>query len=292
VSNIRFLRTFIAVARYGSFAAAAEKVALTQAAVSMQMQALEAELRQSLFDRSGRIVKLSHTGRSILARAEQLVELYDGMRALGSTSDEIVGSVTVGAVVSVMGALASAVVAMKALHPRLDVRLISARSIELAAQIETGEIDAAVVVEGQSKLTTSSLWSPLYDEPLVLITSQRDPLIDAAELVTKRPFLRFDRSQRTGAVIERALRKNQFLPNEFLELNSLEAIVELIRQDVGVAVVPLLRLSSWANDPSLRIIRLRDDTPVRSVGMLERRGHERQPVTSIIRERVCSDLTT
>jgi len=54
MSNIRFLRTFIAVARYGSFAAAAEKVALTQAAVSMQMQSLEDDLKRPLFDRVGR----------------------------------------------------------------------------------------------------------------------------------------------------------------------------------------------------------------------------------------------
>lgn len=75
MSSIRFLRTFIAVARYGSFAAAAERVALTQAAVSMQMQALEAELKHPLFDRSGRMASLNSTGRAILPRAEQLVAL-------------------------------------------------------------------------------------------------------------------------------------------------------------------------------------------------------------------------
>ncbi len=50
MSTVRFLRTFVAVAEHGSFAAAAGQVALTQAAVSLQMRALETELRRELFD--------------------------------------------------------------------------------------------------------------------------------------------------------------------------------------------------------------------------------------------------
>jgi len=75
MSNIRFLRTFIAVARYGSFAAAAEKVALTQAAVSMQMQSLEDDLKRPLFDRVGRTNRLTSIGKQVLPQAERIVAL-------------------------------------------------------------------------------------------------------------------------------------------------------------------------------------------------------------------------
>ena len=51
MSTLRFLRTFLAVARHGSFPEAAEQVALTQAAVSFQMRALEAELGRELGER-------------------------------------------------------------------------------------------------------------------------------------------------------------------------------------------------------------------------------------------------
>lgn len=50
MSTIRFLKTFIAVAQYGSFAAAADRVSLTNAAVGQQMRALEDEIRRPLFD--------------------------------------------------------------------------------------------------------------------------------------------------------------------------------------------------------------------------------------------------
>ncbi|MBU6491641.1 MAG: LysR family transcriptional regulator [Burkholderiales bacterium] len=290
MSSIRFLRTFIAVARYGSFAAAAERVALTQAAVSMQMQALEAELKHPLFDRSGRMASLNSTGRAILPRAEQLVALYDDMRAIGADASEVVGSVAIGAVVSVMGALASMVAQLKVTHPRLEVRLITARSLDLAAQLEAGEIDAALVVEGSGKLPAGLAWTPLYSEPLVLVASKKSGRTPAAQLLRTRPFLRFDRSQRTGALIERTLRKHRWAVNDFLELSALEAIVELARQDVGVAVVPLLRNNSWRADPALRVLPLPPSTPRRVVGMLERREHDRHAITTAIRQRILDGI--
>lgn len=80
MSTIRFLRTFVAVADHGSFAAASEQVALTQAAVSLQMRALEMELRRELFDRGGRVVALNAGGRELLPQARRMLALYDEMR--------------------------------------------------------------------------------------------------------------------------------------------------------------------------------------------------------------------
>ncbi|MDF6743895.1 LysR family transcriptional regulator, partial [Escherichia coli] len=116
MSTVRFLRTFVAVARHGSFAAAAERVALTQAAVSLQMRALETELRRDLFDRSGRTVTLNAHGRALLPQAEHLLGLYDAMRIGDEPQTELSGAVAIGAVVSVMGSLAHAVAGLKQVH--------------------------------------------------------------------------------------------------------------------------------------------------------------------------------
>jgi DNA-binding transcriptional LysR family regulator len=285
MSNIRFLRTFIAVARYGSFAAAAEKVALTQAAVSMQMQTLEDDLKRPLFDRVGRTNRLTSIGMQILPQAERLVALYDSMRRTG-LDDEIAGSISVGAVDSAMGALASVVTDLKVQYPSLDVRLFTGKALALAPQVEAGEIDAAVIVEMAGKTPASLNWTPLYAEPLVAVGSRETAPANAAELLRSRPFLRFDRAQRTGALIDRALRHNRLAVNEFLELNSLEVIVELVRQNTGVSVVPLLEYGSWARDPALRILPLAKSTPRRVVGMLERRIHDRHAVMTIIQDSI------
>jgi DNA-binding transcriptional LysR family regulator len=285
MSNIRFLRTFIAVARYGSFAAAAEKVALTQAAVSMQMQSLEDDLKRPLFDRVGRTNRLTSIGMQILPQAERIVALYDSMRSTG-VDDEIAGSISIGALDSAMGALASVVTELKVQFPSLDVQLFTGKALALAPQVEAGEIDAAVIVEMAGKTPASLSWTPLYSEPLVAVGSRDTAPLGVAALLNAHPFLRFERAQRTGALIDRALRHNRLAVNEFLELNSLEVIIELVRQNAGVSVVPLLEYGSWANDPALRILPLGKGTPQRVVGMLERRIHDRHAVMSIIQDRI------
>ncbi|WP_426394611.1 LysR family transcriptional regulator [Ralstonia sp. R-29] len=281
MSTVRFLRTFVAVARHGSLAAAAERVALTQAAVSLQMRALEAELRRDLFDRSGRTVTLNAHGRALLPQAEHLLALYDAMRIGDEPQTELSGAVAIGAVVSVMGSLAHAVAGLKQVHKGLDVKLITGKSGELAEQVEAGELDGALVVEHLERLPANLAWHPLYTEPLVVVAG-RNTRGRAEEVLRTHPFLRFDRAVRTGALIDRALRKTHMAVNEFIEVNSIEAIVELVRQQVGVTLVPRLRRASWESDPALRVLPMPPRTPVRAVGMIERKEHVRHGVIQAV----------
>lgn len=291
MSTIRFLRTFVAVADHGSFAAASARVALTQAAVSLQMRALEMELRRELFDRGGRVVALNAGGRELLPQARRMLALYDEMRLPPEAPDAMAGAVAVGAVVSVMGGLSHVVARMKREYPALDVRLVGAKSIELAVQVEAGELDAAMLVEGAGRLPGTLVWTPLYQEPLVAIAGRDSPGANAREALAANPFLRFDRGQRTGMLVERALRRAHLRVNEFLELNSIEALVELVRQQVGVTVVPLLARARWLEDEALRILPLEvGGAPVlRTIGMLERRDQARRHITAAARD-ACAGL--
>ena len=81
MSSIRLLKTFLAAAGEGSFAGAAHRVALTQAAVGQQMRVLEAELRRPLFERQGKAVVLNDAGRELLPMVRRLVAQYEQMLA-------------------------------------------------------------------------------------------------------------------------------------------------------------------------------------------------------------------
>ncbi|OLL31746.1 LysR family transcriptional regulator [Burkholderia sp. SRS-W-2-2016] len=285
MSTIRFLRTFVAVARHGSFAIAAEQMALTQSAVSMQMRALETEFKHELFDRSGRKVLLNAMGKNLLPHAQQLLAVYEAMRMTAGGLEKDVGPVTIGAVESVVGALAEAAAHLKMTRPNLDVRITAAKSVDLAARVDSGEIDAAVIIDTPGRRPASVQWTPVYSEPVVLLVNTNVADAPPAELLKSQRFLRFDRTQRTGALIDRALRKQRFKVNEFLELNSLEGIAELVRQGIGIAVVPLLRRSSWTRDDALRVVPLPEAGVKRHVGMLERAQHGKMGVTgALVRE--------
>jgi len=285
MSTIRFMRTFLAIARHGSFSEAAEHVALTQAAVSFQMRAFEKEMGRELFDRSGRLALLNRAGQALVPEVRALLDQYDALRLPKGAPGELGGSVAIGAIVSCMGGLSKVVSQLKANHPRLDVRLLSGKSHELAHQIEGGELDAAIVVQS-GRLRASIRMTQLYEEPIVVVAHAHATEKSVVEVLSQHPFLRFDRSQRTGMRIEQALKRLGVSPPDFLELNAIETLVSLVRQEVGVSMLPLLHGSRWKDDPGLRILPLPKMAGVgpRQIAMIERRDHARQEITAAIRE--------
>jgi DNA-binding transcriptional LysR family regulator len=279
--TIRMLKTFRAVARTGSFAAAADKVALTQAAVSLQMRGLEQALGRQLFDRSARQIALTRDGREIQPKVEQILELLAELEA--TPSDSMQGPVTIGAVVSVIGALSVGVASLKTAYPQLDVRLLSARSDELAVMVEEGEVDiAAVVARPDDVLPDTLKWTPLYTEPLMLIVNREVVDTDPQRILNAHGFLRFDRRVRTGRVVDQALQTLGLSVNEYLELNSIETIVALVRRNVGVTVLPQLHRADWQADPSLRLISIAQPAILRTVGLVERASYGRGGIAAAI----------
>jgi DNA-binding transcriptional LysR family regulator len=282
--SLRMLRTLQAVARTGSFAAAAGKTALTQAAVSLQMRGLEEALGRQIFDRRARQVAFTREGHEVCEKVDRILDLIDELPA-HADDDAIRGSVIIGAVVSVIGALSLAVADLKTRHPELEVRLTSARSNELAQMVEAGDVDFAVVVGNADGAPHDALtWTPLYEEPLMLVTSRTSCTSgtrfatgsdDARQILRERSFLRFDRRVPTGVVIDQALKALDIAPLEYLELNSIETIVSLVRNDVGVSVLPALHNGNWQNDANLRLIPLPGAPFMRTVGMIHRKTQRR-----------------
>src|SRR5215207_4775513 len=96
--NLRFLRTFVAIADSGGFARAANRLNLTQSAASRQIHALEIELGVRLFDRIGRSTKLTSEGEDLLVRSRRLLSEAEalGERARALTSGQT-GVLRIGA---------------------------------------------------------------------------------------------------------------------------------------------------------------------------------------------------
>lgn len=286
--SIRTLRTFLTVARHGSFAAAGKEVGLTAAAVGQQIRALEDELRQVLFDRGPRSIVLNTAGRALVPPIEDLLARYQALAGAAGDESGLSGSVQMGALVSaLMGEFADALWALKREHPRLEVRLFAGLSSDFAHKVERGELDAAVVTQPPQRLPPGLVWSPLYTEPMVLVVPQRPHFaLPAAplDILTRSPFLRFDRHTWTGELVDQALAQCEASGvRDELELNSVEAIIALVRQGFGVSIVPKLRNVDWSRDRALRVVRMPRIDVQRHVGLLERRQHQRSRFTEAIK---------
>ncbi|MBX3587852.1 MAG: LysR family transcriptional regulator [Ramlibacter sp.] len=284
MSSIRLLRTFLAAAHEGSFAAAAQRVSLTQAAVGQQMRALEADMRRPLFERQGKAVVLNDAGRELLPQARQMVALYDQMQASAPAAGPMSGTLNLGAVVSAVRPLIQATLALKSRHPGLELHVSAAKSMELLAQVTSGALDAAISVKERGTPTATLAWTPLYAEPMVLLVGRNMPEAPPRALLRSQPFIRFDRSQHTGQMVERTLRRLRVTPPEILELNTIESIVELVRSGLGLSVLPRLRDGRWATDPRLRVVEL-PQAESRQIGLVQQReSRSAAVVAALVRE--------
>ncbi len=286
MSSMRQFRSFIATARLGSFAAAGQQVGLSAAAVGLQIRALEHDLNRTLFDRSGRSIVLNTAGRALLGPVHALVEGYEGLAARDQ-GGSLSGTLVMGALVSaLMGAFADCLWSLKREHPLLELNLLSGQSADFAQRVQRGELDAAVVTRPPVALPGKLSWSLLYTEPMVLIVPRKPHFTlpdDPLHMLSSCPFMRFDRQAWTGHLVDQALKRCGVAVREGMELNSVEAIVALVRQGFGVSIVPQLANLQWARDRALRIVHLPQVDVVRQVGLLERPQHSRKRVTAVIK---------
>jgi DNA-binding transcriptional LysR family regulator len=200
----------------------------------------------------------------------QLVTLYEQMLASAPSHEPMAGTVHLGAVVSAVRPLIQATLALKAKHPALELHVSAAKSMELVARVESGELDAAIAVREPGAAQRGLAWTALYAEAMVLLTARAAEAAPLRTLLQRHPFIRFDRSQHTGLLVERTLRKLKVKPREFLELNAIETIIELVRSGLGIAILPLLRDARWQTDARLRVIEI-PQSEVRRIALVQRR---------------------
>ncbi|RPH62956.1 MAG: LysR family transcriptional regulator [Burkholderiales bacterium] len=284
--SIRILKTFLAVVRHGSFAAAGGEIGLSAAAVGLQMRALEESLKQPLFDRSGRSVVLNTAGRRAIPRIEELVLRYEELVG-GGGGDSLSGTVVMGALVStLMGAFADALWSLKQENPGLEVKLFAGQSSDFANRVEQGLLDAAIVTRPPRTLPRSLVWTQLYVEPMVLIVPRRshfDLPKDPLRMLREAPFIRFDRETWTGLLVKDVLNRCGVQVRDEMELNSVEAILAIVRQGFGISIVPKLANVRWSEDKELWVVDLPDVDVQRRVGLLERSRHARMRFTAAIK---------
>jgi DNA-binding transcriptional LysR family regulator len=291
MSSIRVLKNFLAITRHKSVAAAAKEIGLTAAAAGQQVQQLEADIGVELFDRTKRSLSLNHQGKSLIEPIQDIIARYE---ALGSDfKSDLSGTIVLGALVStLMGAFGNALNKIKRSYPELEVKLIAGLSSNFLDQVLDGTLDAAIVTESPYALPQHVQWTELYKEPMILIMPT--PLSKKGGNTPDREsdlaFIRFERNTWTGHLVDQTIRANKLNIKEGMELNSVEAIIELVRQGLGYSIVPQLANIAWDSDRQLMIKKLPGKTIYRKVGLLERKKNGRQNITQAIKQHFLSEL--
>ncbi|NML30133.1 LysR family transcriptional regulator [Paraburkholderia antibiotica] len=279
------LKTFIAVSQYGTFSGAGARIGLTQSAVSAQMQRLEEELGFALFDRTGRSATLNDAGRETLVLAEEMMTLYARLSERGAGTAES-GMLRVGAIASAqVSLLADALARFREARPGWRIRVVPGVSLGLLGQVDSGELDLAVIIKPPFALPSELEWRTLVSEPFVLLAPKKLARGGRSwrELLRSEPFIRYDRASFGGRLVDRFLRRARLTVRDAIELDELQAIVQLVARGMGVALIPdTAGLGKWP--ASVAALELGDATFHREIGMVLRPRHSRQVVTDALAE--------
>lgn len=274
---INELRTFIAVCRHGTFAAAGERIGLTQSAVSSQIKRLEEALGFELFDRTGRSATLNAAGETTLARAEEICALY---AKLGELPEDAAhgGLLRIGAIASTQSTLlARALASLRKELPQLRVHVSPGVSMRLMDDLDAGVIDAAVIIRPPFGILPDLTWQSLVHEPYVLIAPRKMPGKDWRTLIQEQPFLRYDRASFGGRMVERFLRREGIVVNDSIELDEIPGLIHMTSKGLGVALVPLVE-AHLPLPASVRVLSLGELTFYREVGLLQRKPRASPPI--------------
>ncbi len=267
--SIRALRTFVAIAKYGSFAAASHKLGLTQAAVSLQVKKLEDELECQLFDRSGHKPALNTQGQALLGEAEALISHYDSLKGIIHQDEAFSGPLIIGSINTVqVSPLPGVIREIQDAHPFLQISIKSGLSAELAVAVELGQIDFAITTEPQITLPSSLCWKSYIEEPFYVVAPKEFQEESVKELLENHPYICFDRQAWAGRKVEQRLKQDDIAAREVMELDSLEATLQMARSSLGVAVVslPKVRLKEITRD--MKVIPFTNPPFTRNIGLI------------------------
>jgi DNA-binding transcriptional LysR family regulator len=237
--NLRFVEAFYWVAQLKSISRAAEKLFLTQSAMSSRIAALEEELGVLLLDRRDKQFRLTIPGLRFLNYAERLLTLQRDVKLeMGSGSPQAL-SVRIGAIESVLHSwLIPWVERLRAEHPVLELELTVETTPVLVEQVRRGTLDIAFAA---LPATSEGLKiRPLVPMEMVFVGNarlhrrQRYSLEELAEI----DLLTFQRGSQPHVALMDLFRQARLEPRRVHAISSISAMTQLVEGGFGVATLP------------------------------------------------------
>ena len=292
--NLQQVRSLIAVADTESFTKAAERLGVTQSAVSHSIRALETQLDSKLVERAGKRVALSQNGTILLRRFRAAVEQLEKAREdLALLKRWGQGRLRVGATHTLCTYLLPTVMQeFRQLYPRCEIHIESGDTSELIELLDQSEIDLVFGMGGREPAWTR--FDGIFEDELVFIVSPDHPWAKQGNLemeeVEKESFLVYARASETYRFLKSTFEEAGFRLRPSLSLGDMGAIKEMAKVGVGVGIVAPWVVQNEIKEGSLVAIPLGIGRRRRSWGLL---CHESRQLRMVEEDflRICRKVT-
>ncbi|MES2683586.1 MAG: LysR family transcriptional regulator [Pseudomonadota bacterium] len=271
------LSAFLEVADTASFSKAAERLFLSQPAVSKRIATLEDQLGRQLFDRVGRQISLTDAGRALLPYARRVLhDIEDGRRALSMLSEKVEGRLSIGT---------SHHIGLHRLPTVLRAYTLAYPQVDLDIQFMDSEVACEAVLAGKLELGIVTLPSqPLpqlksrlvWPDPLAVVVAPAHPLAalkrPKLDDLAEHPAVLPDEATYTHRIVTAALTQHGLKPRIRLATNYLETLKMLVVIGLGWSVLPRSML-----DKDLIALPIRELSLERELGVV---WHEKRTLSA------------
>ncbi|MDB5607515.1 MAG: transcriptional regulator, LysR family [Bradyrhizobium sp.] len=285
MSTLRQRRYLSALAKHGHFGRAAEACAVTQPALSMQIRDLERTLGVAVVERRPGDVMLTDVGREIARRGEDVLtasrDLVDFAR---HRSGLLTGRLTLGVIPSLAPYLLPRILPLlQTRFPELRLELRETQTRQLIEEIKSGALDAAMLAlpVGEPDIDTMALFEDLFllavpaDDPRAETTRVAAEDIDQSRLILLEDGHCL-RDQALAFCATAARGRASGVGGTAFGASSLTTVMQMVANGYGVTLIPQIAADVEQRDDRVKLLRLQNPQPGRSIGLAFRRTSPRK----------------
>jgi LysR family hydrogen peroxide-inducible transcriptional activator len=276
--TLKQLRYLSALSHHGHFGKAAKACAITQPALSMQIQELEAELGVPLVERRRGEVAFTDIGREVARRAQQVLaatrDLADFARHRGRL---LTGRLQLGVIPSIAPyVLPKILPVLQRRHPDLRLELRETQTHALIEGLHRGALDVIMLALPVDDTEIASL--RLFDDPFLLAVPSTDnrpesALVSEQDIDTQRLIL----LEEGHCLRDQALAVCSSARRDMsLGATSLATVMQMVANGYGLTLLPRIAVDVEVRDDRIKLLRFADPAPGRTVGLAWRRTSPRK----------------
>jgi LysR family nitrogen assimilation transcriptional regulator len=252
--ELKQIESFVRVAELGSFTKAASALGMPQPLLSRHVRQLEVELHQNLLIRNGRGVSLTEAGTVMLEHGRGILhQVALAQEELGSVRGALAGKVSIGLPPSLSKLVTVPLtLAFRKTLPQAQLSLGEGFSVVMVESLRAGRLDMAVLYNPPPSPDLEM--TLLHEDALILIAGKKSahsqiklkPAMTLASLA-ELPLILPSRPNAFRLLIETEMLRVNCKPQIAIEIDGLNAILELVKEGLGYAVLPAYTLKNFAN---------------------------------------------
>src|SRR5713101_1985133 len=279
--HIETLKVFCDVVETGSFSAAASQNFITQSAVSQQLRTLESKYHCKLLERGRSGAKPTPAGEILYRASREILEKYREIETQLQESTKVVsGSLRVAIVYSVgLHELPPYMTEYLRDFPQVNIHLEYSRPNKIYDDAIAGRIDLGIVAYPAKHPQVTVI--QFREDRLVVVCPPNHPFSTLKKVTLSKldgqPFVAYERDIATRKAIDLLLKDRNINVHYAGEYDNIETIKRAVEIGQGISIVPLASVQHELEHGTLRVVHLSDETLLRPLGIIHKRGRHLSP---------------